>query len=119
MNMFKRLMPILISLLISSVACAEEITGDVTGNVLRSIKLMGCHLNDATCYIDVDEAVGIDGQCKGKSVRWFKDAENGKEILSMFLAAQLASKQVSLNISTDCFAGAGNYPTFRYMSIRN
>lgn len=119
MYMLKILITTLFSLLISSLTYAEESTGDVTGNVIRSIQSMGCHLNDATCYIDVDEVVGIEGQCKGKSVRWFKNAENGKEILSMFLAAQLASKKVSLNISTDCFSGAGKYPTFRYMSIRN
>jgi hypothetical protein len=39
--MFKRLIPILFSLFISNVTYAEEITGDVTGNVIRSIKSMG------------------------------------------------------------------------------
>jgi hypothetical protein len=80
---------------------------------------MGCHLNNTTCYINVNEPVGIPGECKGKSVRWVKDAINGKEILSMFLAAQMANKKVGLFISNECFSGTGNYPTFNYMSVIN
>jgi hypothetical protein len=116
MNKYVLFFSIILSTASTFAIGAEE---NITGVVTRTITGTGCHLNGTTCYINVNEAVGLTGQCKGTSVRWKKDASNGKEILAMFLAAQMASKQVTLFINNECFAGAGNYPTFSYMTVKN
>lgn len=93
-------------------------TEDVIGGVTRSITSMGCHINSSTCYIYVDEAVGKQGECFSTSIRWYSDSVNAKEVFSLFMAAKMANKQVSINVSSNCFSGGGSYPTFNYMSIR-
>lgn len=117
--MFKKMIIGSFFLLMGVFSHSEEIPGDVVGNVVTRIESIGCHLSDPTCYINVTERVGLEGRCKGNSVRWFKDSVNGQEILSMFLAAQLANKTVGLYIKNDCFTGNGNYPTFGHMKVIN
>ncbi len=103
----------------SQFSFAESTAEDVTGVVYRNIEAIGCHLNDKTCYITVDEKVGLQGECFGTSVRWYSDAINGKETFSMFLAAKMANKEIALYVKDGCFDGGGNYPTFSYMSVRS
>lgn len=89
---------------------------DVVGSQVVNIETIGCHLNDNTCYIHVDTAVGVEGQCKDNSIRWKSDAANGQEILSMFLAAKIANKSVRVYVTDTCFDG-GSYPTFNFMVV--
>lgn len=80
----------------------------------KVINSMGCHLNDGTCYIYIDEEVGPPS-CHRNSIRWNKDkSSSGKETLAMLLAAFSAGKKVNLNIVGECY---GAYPTFNYINI--
>lgn len=103
----------------TSKTLASESEGNVVGVQELQVLGVGCHLKDDTCYITVDRPVGIEGQCKYNNIRWHKAEENGKEMLSLFLAASMAKRKVRVSIVSDeCFSGNGRYPTFNYMSIK-
>lgn len=90
---------------------------DVVGVQELMVLGIGCHLKDDTCYINVDRPVGVYGKCRNDSVRWFKNETNGKETLSMFLAAYMAGKKIKVNILDECFGAADKNPTFNYMAL--
>ncbi|BCL73243.1 exported hypothetical protein [Vibrio nigripulchritudo MADA3029] len=81
----------------------------------RDIKEIGCHLNDGTCYANLDAAVGP-AKCNSTSIRWNKDnAASGKETLSLLMTASAAGKKVRFNVVDTCY---GIYPTFNYIVVQ-
>ena len=82
---------------------------------LREIERIGCHLSDSTCFVEISgNPVGPES-CRSTSIRWNNDsAANGKEMLSLLMAAFAAGKQVNFNIVGSCY---GTYPTFSYINI--
>lgn len=82
-----------------------------------TINKIGCHLNDPTCYIYIDQSVGP-ADCSANSIRWNKKtSESGKEALSLLLAAHMAGKQVDMAVSEACFSNNPKYPTFVHFSV--
>ena len=79
----------------------------------RVINAVGCHLHDTTCYVIVDKLVG-DTQCSSTSIRWKSDDANGKETLSLLMAASVAKKKVTFNLDGSCM---GVYPKFNYINV--
>ncbi|MCP4488100.1 MAG: hypothetical protein GY820_12390 [Gammaproteobacteria bacterium] len=84
------------------------------GTGWRSITSFGCHLDDGTCYFNVNGGVVGSAECESSNIRFYtKTSENGDTWYSMILAAYVADKQVDLNIA-GCY---GAYPTFSHGKI--
>ncbi|WHI48008.1 hypothetical protein [Microbulbifer sp. VAAF005] len=101
----------LIVMTLSKGAFAAGMSDDAT------INKVGCHMNNATCYVYLDQTVGPDS-CSSNSIRWSKDAENGQETLSLLTAAFFAGKKASFYVLDSCYED-GIYPTFGYFNVNN
>lgn len=81
---------------------------------LRNITGFGCHLEDGTCYFDIDGSPVGHSSCLGNNIRFnVIDSANGKTWLSIIEAAYIADKQVQLNIS-GCYSRQPIFPTFTF-----
>ncbi len=79
----------------------------------RTIHAVGCHLHDNTCYVSVDKVVGSN-ECSSTSIRWKSNDVNGKETLSLLMAASVAQKKVTFNLDGNCM---GVFPKFNYIVV--
>ncbi|MCB1214378.1 MAG: hypothetical protein KDK66_02760 [Deltaproteobacteria bacterium] len=81
---------------------------------LRTITRVGCHINSNICFANLaGDFVGVPSQCEATSVRWETTNPNGKEMLSMIMAAYVAGKKIDFMIDS-CFGPQPTFPTFRY-----
>ncbi|WP_444896850.1 hypothetical protein [Microbulbifer sp. SSSA005] len=97
---------------ILGVGYSASTLADMSGE--KEIIRMGCHLNDSTCYVTIDEVVGPE-ECSKNSVRWSSDAVNGQETLAQLMAAFHAKKKVNFYLADTCHSGG--YPTFGYFYV--
>ena len=91
---------------------AKVYAGEFTG--ARTISHIGCHLNDDTCFVELDGSpVGGSVGCATNSVRWAVNTKpSGKSWLALFTAAHLTGKKVGLQID-GCHTQPA-FPTFSY-----
>jgi len=90
---------------------SSHVNAASTGN--RTIKSIGCHVHDKTCYVTLDKEVSTTN-CSSNSIRWYSNDANGKEILSLLMSASMANKQVNFNLDGQC---VGTYPKFNYLNV--
>ncbi|WP_444890828.1 hypothetical protein [Microbulbifer sp. DLAB2-AA] len=104
----------IISISLISILLLPSLVSATTTTGYLEIEKIGCHLNDSTCYVYVNESVGP-AECNKTSIRWNKDDNvSGKEALSLLTAAHFAGKKVQFNLLDSCY---GAYPTFAWYNI--
>jgi hypothetical protein len=94
---------------VSSTATAAEVSG------WRTIREMGCHRLDGTCFVVPGGAAVTGGPgCVSNLVRWdSKGDASGKNWLALFMQAKATGKRVSLYVE-GCYTAQPQDPTFGY-----
>ena len=83
----------------------------------RNITGFGCHLNDGTCYMDIDGPAVGPAECLSNNVRFdVLGSMNGKTWLAMIKTAYLLGKEVRFNIK-GCYSFQPLFPTFSWGRI--
>lgn len=81
---------------------------------LRNITGFGCHLNDGTCYFDIDGLAVGPVECVNNNVRFDSiNSAGGKTWLSIIQIAITTKRRITLNIE-GCYSNQPAYPTFKW-----
>ncbi len=104
---------IILILFVQSGYASEGLTG------YRNLTSFGCHLEDGTCFVEIDgNSVGA-STCISNTIRFnVLNSLNGRNWLSLLQTAYIAKKQVNLNIE-GCYVNQPTYPTFNFGYINN
>lgn len=87
------------------------------GDVVRKIKIMGCHEFDSTCFADIEgPTVGGEFGCSSTSIRWDTNSGGGKNQLAILTSAFISGKCVGFHIS-GCYSKQNAFPTFAWSWI--
>lgn len=108
--MFLRYLLALVFVCLAGLVHADEDTG------ARTILGYGCHMNDGTCYVNIDGPAVTGGpECTGTQLRWdAKNNVNGKSWLAMIMMAAANGKKVQF-FASGCMSPG--FPAFLFGTV--
>jgi hypothetical protein len=86
--------------------------------ITGTIASMGCQTVNGICFVIINGTAAGPPGCVQNQVRWDSvNTPNGNAAIAQLTAAYFAGKQVSINISDNCFSEFPSYPTMDYYII--
>ncbi len=108
-------MRILIAILFMGV-CTKALAAGETG--FRKVSLVGCHINEPVCFVQIDGPAVGPSACSGNSIRFDPTASaTGQSVLSLIYAAHFSGKTLNFYMSDACFTRQAGFPTFYYVQV--
>lgn len=86
--------------------------------ITGTIDSIGCRTVNGICLVIINGTAAGPPGCVQNQVRWDSvNTPNGNAAIAQLTAAYLAGKQVTINISDNCFAEFPSYPGMDYYII--
>jgi hypothetical protein len=105
----------LMAMFVSTLALSSSNSEAVTDIGWRTIKEMGCHTVDHTCFMTLSGAAFGPAGCTSAQLRWDADKmPNAKNFIMQMTAASIAGQRVNIVVSDNCYA---SWPTPHYYYV--